>query len=182
MVGEMVEINIVKKAKEFATKAHGNINQRRKYTNEPYIVHPASVAKLVSDITDDEEMISAGWLHDVVEDTNITIEEIRKEFGNNIALLVSELTDISKPEDGNRKTRKQIDLEHISIASLRAKTIKLADLIDNSHSIAENDAKFAKIYMKEKKALLGVLKEGNNILYANAKFIVDEYFNKWEQK
>lgn len=171
-------ISLEQKAKEFASNAHGQINQRRKYTDEPYIVHPSNVVKLIKSIPHDEEMICAGWLHDVVEDTSNIIEEIYNEFGHGTALLVSELTDISRLEDGNRSVRKQIDLEHTRLASPRAKTIKLADLIDNSSSILKHDPRFAKVYMKEKIALLDVLKEGNQTLFKKAQNIVDDYIQQ----
>lgn len=162
---------MIRAARNFAEKAHEG--QTRKYTNEPYISHPVSVAMLVNDVESDSNMIAAALLHDVVEDTSLTIHDISKEFGNDIACLVDELTDISKPADGNRKARKEIDRMHTSKASDRAKTIKLADLIDNSKSIVEHDPKFAKVYIAEKKALLEVLTEGNILLFNLANRIVD---------
>ncbi|MCP4979548.1 MAG: bifunctional (p)ppGpp synthetase/guanosine-3',5'-bis(diphosphate) 3'-pyrophosphohydrolase [Gammaproteobacteria bacterium] len=163
------------KAKRFARLAHEAIGQCRKYTDEPYIVHPRAVAKLVSSVTDDEAMICAAWLHDVVEDTAVTIDEIRTEFGEDVAALVDDLSDVSRLEDGNRETRKRIDLEHTKTASARAKTVKLADLIDNTRSIAISDPGFAKTYMGEKRQLLKVLREGDRRLYAMATEIVEKY-------
>jgi (p)ppGpp synthase/HD superfamily hydrolase len=167
---------LINKARTYAKEAHETIGQVRKYTGDPYIVHPAAVAKLVSTVTDDVEMICAAWLHDVVEDTNKTIEDIEREFGEGIAELVENLTDISKPENGNRNTRKAIDLEHTRQASPRAKTVKLADLIDNSKTITQHDPKFAKVYMAEKRKLLEVLKEGDSGLYEIARSIVESYY------
>lgn len=163
-------------ARTFAKNAHASIDHRRKYTNEPYIVHPAAVAKLVATVTDDEQMICAAWLHDVVEDTPVTLFEIEQTFGHDVAALVEDLTDVSTREDGNRKVRKAMDRAHTAKASPRAKTIKLADLIDNSKSIAEHDPGFAKIYMREKRELLKVLKEGDATLYRRAEDIVKTYF------
>ena len=165
---------VVAKALVFAYKAHDG--QVRKYTGEPYIVHPIAVAALVASVTDNQDIIAAALLHDTVEDTDVTIEDIQREFGGYIAAWVSDLTDISKPEDGNRAIRKAIDLRHTARALPPAKTIKLADLIDNSKSILERDPNFAVYYMKEKRALLEVLKEGDKTLYAIAKKIVDDYF------
>ena len=90
-------MNIIKKARLFATVAHAAIGQRRKYTNEPYIVHPEEVAKLVTRYGGTENQIAAAWLHDVVEDTNITEDLIHQEFGDDIASLVCCLTDVSVP-------------------------------------------------------------------------------------
>ena len=117
----------------FAAKAHGD--QVRKYTGEPYINHPIEVARLVASVTDDCETISAAFLHDVIEDTLVEFADIVDAgFGRSIAILVDEVTDVSKLSDGNRAYRKNLDLEHLAKASDRAKTIKLADLIDNSAS------------------------------------------------
>ena len=159
---------IVKQAREFATVAHQRINHRRKYTKQPYEVHLKSVAHIVASVTDDEEMIAAAWLHDVVEDTPATLYDVEKEFGNSVAELVENLTDISKPGDGNRQLRKAIDKQHISRASQRAKTIKLADLIDNANDICRHDVEFAQLYLQEMNALLEVLDEGDTALYKRA--------------
>lgn len=93
-----------KKALQFAKKAH--TGQFRKYTGEPYIVHPVEVANLVRDYahTCHESMYCAALLHDTVEDTNTTIEDIRREFGDIITVFVEGLTDVSKPEAGNRES------------------------------------------------------------------------------
>ncbi|HUV85404.1 MAG TPA: HD domain-containing protein [Methanosarcinales archaeon] len=164
------------KAVAFAEKAHRG--QVRKYTSEPYINHPISVARLVKTVFNDGDSIAAALLHDVVEDTHFTIEDIYNGFGSIIACLVKDLTDTSKPSDGNREARKKIDRQHTSEASPRAKTIKLADIIDNMQSIAKHDPDFAKVYMAEKKALLKVLTEGNPILYKKAFDIITEYYDE----
>ncbi|MDH3762114.1 MAG: HD domain-containing protein [Gammaproteobacteria bacterium] len=169
---------MIKKASQFASAAHAAIDQRRKYSGEPYIVHPAAVAKLVTSVSDDEAMICAAWLHDVVEDTTVTIVEIEIEFGDDIASLVADLTDVSSPAVGNREARKLIDLKHTQAASPRAKTVKLADLIDNSSSIELHDPGFAKIYMAEKSRLLGVLQEGDQTLLAMATEIIEAYYKR----
>lgn len=157
-----------KLAKDFATHYHGIIDQRRKYTNEPYIVHPAAVVEIVRTVPHTKEMLAAAWLHDVVEDTPATIEEVRNTFGREVAALVEMLTDVSCHADGNRAKRKAIDLAHTAKASPEAKTIKLADLIDNTRSIVGRDQNFARVYLKEKERLLEVLKEGDATLWAQA--------------
>jgi hypothetical protein len=161
-------MNLVEKAKKFATTEHKRIDHQRKYTNQPYTSHLAAVAKTVASVTDDEEMIAAAWLHDVVEDTPATIYDIEKAFGSGVAGLVDSLTDISKPGDGNRQVRKAIDRKHTARASSRAKTIKLADLIDNAIDITRHDNKFADVYLREMSALLEVLDEGDSSLYKRA--------------
>jgi len=166
-----------KRAKDFATRWHESIDQKRKYTGEPYINHPAAVVELVRSVNHTEAMLCAAWLHDVVEDTPCTLDEVERVFGGTVSSLVEMLTDISKPSDGNRKIRKKIDRNHIAKASNDAKTIKLADLIDNSSSIAKYDPDFAKVYMKEKKLLLDVLVGGDKALFIKARDIVYNYFS-----
>ncbi len=168
---------MIEKARRFASKAHAAIDQRRRYTHEPYIVHPAAVAQLVAGVTDDEATICAAWLHDVVEDTPVTLDEIAFEFGTDVAALVFELTDVSTAADGDRQSRKQRDLRHLAAASAQAKTIKLADMIDNTRSIAQRDPTFANTYMAEKRRLLQVLHEGDRELYSIAREIIEAYFD-----
>ena len=156
------------RAKEFATLAHEKVGQKRKYTGEPYINHPAAVVELVRGVKHTNAMLCAAWLHDTVEDCGISLDEIERIFGFEVASLVDQLTDVSKPSDGNRATRKAIDRDHIAKATPEAKTIKLADLIDNTHSIVERDPSFARVYLKEKMLLLEVLREGDSALWNEA--------------
>ena len=157
---------IVQRAFEFATRAHEG--QVRKYTGVPYINHPCEVMGIVSTVEHDDAMLAAALLHDVVEDTDHTVDDIRAEFGDDVAELVSALTDVSVLTDGNRTARKAKDRARMAKASPRAKTIKLADLISNSVDIRANDPDFAKVYMSEKLLLLSVLQEGDKILLGNA--------------
>ena len=92
----------LQEAIEFATEAHGD--QKRKYTGEPYITHPIAVMEIVREVPHTEEMLMAAVLHDTVEDTPVTIEDIKTKFGTKVAELVDGLTDVSRPEHGNRKT------------------------------------------------------------------------------
>lgn len=165
----MVSISIVEKARVFATAAHAAVKQLRKYTNEPYIVHPAEVAGIVASVPHTTEMLAAAWLHDVVEDTGVTIDVIKTEFGDEVAELVGWLTDVSKPEDGPRWLRKRMDREHSAQAPAAAQTVKLADLISNSKSIMKHDEKFARVYLEEKRLLLEVLTRGDVELLTIAK-------------
>lgn len=168
-------MTLVETAQVFAGAAHRAVKQLRKYTNEPYIVHPAEVARIVATVPEaTEEMIAAAWLHDVVEDTGVTLDEIHLYFGADVAKLVFWLTDASKPEDGNRAARKAIDREHIAKAPAEAQTIKLADLISNTKSIVEHDPAFAVIYLEEKKMLLDVMTRGDARLMAEARKHIGE--------
>lgn len=167
-------MDIKERARVFATAAHAAVGQQRKYTKEPYIVHPTEVATIVMTVPGaTDEMIAAAYLHDVVEDTGVTIEDVAAEFGEEVAELVGWLTDVSGPEDGNRASRKAKDREHTASAPAAAQTVKLADLISNSASILAHDPNFAVTYLKEKRLLLEVLTKGDPGLHSQCKHIVD---------
>ena len=161
--------DIVARADAFAAKAHSAINHKRKYTGDDYIVHPREVAAIVASVPHTPEMLAAALLHDTVEDTGVGIETIRAEFGAVVAGLVADLTDVSTPGGGNRAIRKGIDLAHTAGASPSAKTIKLADLLSNTASIVAHDPGFARVYLKEKAAMLEVMTDGDATLLARAK-------------
>lgn len=149
-------------ALEFARKAHEG--QQRKYTNEPYIEHPKRVAGIVRTVPHSEEMICAAYLHDVVEDTPVSHEDIEKRFGKKVAKLVHELTDEFMKENYpglNRKERKKRETARQADISPEAKTIKLADVIDNTRDIIKNDKNFARRYIPEMEALVESLQGGN---------------------
>lgn len=162
-------MDVVERARVFATAAHAAVAQLRKYTMEPYIVHPAEVVSIVRSVPHTEAMLAAAWLHDTVEDTGVTLETVRAEFGDEVATLVGWLTDVSRPEQGNRAVRKAIDRAHSAAAPAEAQTIKLADLISNTRSIMEHDEKFARTYLEEKRLLLEVMTKGDATLMAIAR-------------
>ena len=146
---------VVGLAVAIATAAHAA--QTRRYTGEPYVEHAIAVARKVASVFPDTLCVTAAVLHDVVEDTDITVEDLRDwrlGLGPFVTCLVGDLTDVSRPEDGNRATRKAIDRAHTARAAPRAKLVKLADLIENSRSIFEHDPGFAPTYAIEKQALL----------------------------
>ena len=166
---ELGGMDIVRKAQVYAMAAHAAVGQKRKYTGEPYIVHPGEVASIVASVPGSTpDMVAAAWLHDVIEDTGCTFTDVHMAFGIDIATLVGWLTDVSKPEDGPRWYRKKLDREHTAQAPAEAQTIKLADLISNSRSIMQHDPKFAKVYLEEKRLLLEVLTRGDAGLHARA--------------
>lgn len=138
----------------FAKAAHAG--QKRKYTGEPYHSHVLSVHRILLDLYPEAtlQMEAAALLHDVVEDTAVTIELVEESFNEEVARLVSWLTDVSTPEDGNRQRRKDLDRRHIELAPAEAQIVKCADVIDNTASIAEHDPSFAKVYLNEVEALL----------------------------
>lgn len=165
---EQAPDDVIKRARRYATEAHSRINHRRKYSLEPYDVHLKDVAEIVASAGGDPEMVAAAWLHDVVEDTPASFLDIEREFGPELAELVMELTDVSRPSDGNRATRKAIDRARLAGVSGRAKTVKLADLIDNCRDVCKHDPEFARVYLTEMASLLEVLAEGDQTLYRRA--------------
>lgn len=161
-------VDITHNAFAFAMiKHHG---QERKYTGEPYIIHPIMVASIVKNNGGDKNMIAAAFLHDVLEDTDATADQLVHHFNADVANLVIELTDVFvKPEQGNRKQRKLLERARLSEISPRAQTVKLADIIDNTDSIVEHDPNFAKVYLAEIAETLDVLTKGNPKLLEFAK-------------
>jgi (p)ppGpp synthase/HD superfamily hydrolase len=162
-------MNTVERAKVFATAAHAAVGQTRKYTGEPYVVHPIEVACIVENAGGTEAMVAAALLHDVLEDTGVTFDLLVEQFGSEVAELVLWLTDVSKPEDGNRSTRKALDRQHSAAAPAAAQTVKVADLISNTRSIVAHDPGFAKTYLEEKRLLLDVLTKADPLLLTVAR-------------
>lgn len=140
--------------------------QVRKYTGLPYINHPMAVMFILAKMKLPVELLQAALLHDVIEDCGATAQDLLdKGFTSKVVGMVVELSDVSVPSDGNRATRKSIDREYLSKASDDSKTVKLADIIDNTRSIVEHDKKFARVYLQECMLLMEVLKGGDESLY-----------------
>lgn len=165
--------SILEEALRFATQAHNG--QVRKYTGEPYIVHPIAVADMVRSVDLDDEVIAAALLHDVVEDCDVAIEEISERFGARVAQFVNEVTNRSTPGDGNRKARTALDRAHVWKASPEAKSIRLADMIDNTRSIIPRDPSFARVYLKEIELALPGLSEGDPSLWSRVRKIISTF-------
>jgi (p)ppGpp synthase/HD superfamily hydrolase len=163
---------LVEKASAFAIAAHEGIHQTRS-TGEPYWTHPQSVAGIVSEYTSDPEVIAAAWLHDTVEDTPTTLETLKSEFGPRVASLVDDLTNVAPPDCPTREQKITLNREHSAKASPDAKTVKLADVLHNLSDADDCDKDWARKYIREKKLLLEVLKEGDSKLWARVKERID---------
>ena len=158
---------MLERAIQFATQAHKG--QYRKYTHDPYITHPLAVMEIVRGVPGHtQEMLAAAVLHDVVEDTDVSLSDIKSEFGDQVARLVSYLTDISVPEDGNRLKRKRKDAQWYAQGPAEAQTIKVADFIDNTWDIAQNAPKFWEVYKMEKMYALDLLQKADTELWHRA--------------
>ena len=149
-------MNLIERADQFAFAAHDG--QMRKYVGEAYIEHPRRVALAVQELGLPDHAVAAALLHDTVEDCDVTREDIRANFGDDVAHLVHLLTD---DEPGNRKTRKQAQRTRFILAqglpSMLAHTIKACDLVDNGPSIQHHDPKFWLVFRQEAILLRNVL-------------------------
>lgn len=155
-------------AYNFARRAHDSVAQVRAYTGEPYIVHPVEVACIVAAVPHSREMLMASLLHDVVEDTPVSLDEIRARFGSEVAVLVGWLTKSATQADGAREARARIELARLAQAPGGAHTIKTADILANCTSLPELDPRRAERYLPEKLELLEVLVRGDEALRCRA--------------
>ena len=136
----------------FAVKAHAGTERRGK--GYPYIVHPLEAVEIVATMTADQELLAAAALHDTVEDTDVTVEQIREQFGDRVAALVAAETDEIPGQAGNDvmagsdrpseaetwHTRKQAAIDRLSKASREAKMVALGDKLSNMRAIARDYA------------------------------------------
>src|SRR5258708_13169351 len=120
-------------AAQFAAEKHAT-QKRKGAAQEPYINHLIEVAHLIAGSSDtlDTELVMAGFLHDTVEDTGVTLAELAQRFGNDVASLVAEVTD---DKSLPKETRKALQVQNAAKKSPRAQTLKLADKISNLRSI-----------------------------------------------
>ena len=127
---------VIRKAYEFALKAHGD--QKRK-SGEPYIIHPLEVAYIITTLELDDESICAALLHDVVEDTDVTREDIEREFGPNVLELVDGVTKLGKIASYVDKEEQQVENYRkffMAMAKdIRVLMIKLADRLHNMRTL-----------------------------------------------
>ena len=159
---------LVQQAASFAFDKHRN--QRRKGPKQlPYFVHPLEVAVTLSWAWQDEYTVAAGFLHDVVEDCDVDPQEIANLFGNRVAYLVAQVTNVTKKGDGNRAERQAREREHLSQAWGEARNIKLADVMCNARDIVTDEPAFAPTYLAEKRLLLPEIRIGSHpVLYGLA--------------
>lgn len=187
----MLDSDILSKVKSFAEQAHGN--QMRKYAGERYINHLERVMKTSREYTQEVTVLSAALLHDVLEDTPISEEQLLS-FLNTImdeqqarrtVKLVRELTDVfikKNYPDVNRRTRRTREAERLGTVSPDAQTVKYADIIDNVIDLGSANTDFALIFMRECKEILKHANQGDPVLHDRAVKTVDDclrdYFNK----
>ncbi|HYE56246.1 MAG TPA: HD domain-containing protein [Chitinophagaceae bacterium] len=168
---------VLEHIRNFADKAHGD--QMRRYTDDRYIVHPVRVMEMCSRYTSRLPVLAAALLHDVLEDTSVTRQQLLQFLhtlmptadATETVKLVIDLTDVytkAKYPQWNRRKRKDKEAARMGRIHPDAQTIKYADIIDNTPEITREDPDFAKRYVSECKALLRKMTAGHPELYQEA--------------
>ena len=141
MANKPLDTQLLDRAIVFAVKAHAGTERRGK--GFPYIVHPMEAMEIVATMTPDQELLAAAALHDTVEDTDVTVEQIRAEFGARVASLVAaESDDVVEgvSEEDSWHARKQAAIDRLARASHDAKMVALGDKLSNMRAIARDYA------------------------------------------
>ena len=141
MANKPLNTELLDRAIVFAVKAHAGTERRGK--GYPYIVHPLEAVEIVATMTADQELLAAAALHDTVEDTDVTVEDIRAAFGDRIASLVADESDEMPEgvsEEDSWHSRKQAAISRLSRASHDAKMVALGDKLSNMRAIARDYA------------------------------------------
>lgn len=131
----MADFSVIRAAYEYAEKAH---RDQKRFSGEPYIVHPLEVAKILAELELDQETIVAGLLHDVIEDTGLTLDNMKERFGAEIALLVDGVTKLSRIEFKSKEEQQAENLRKMFLAmakDIRVILIKLADRLHNLRTL-----------------------------------------------
>ena len=139
MANKPLDTTLFDSATRFAVEAHAGTERRGK--GFPYIIHPMEAAAIVATITPDPEILAAAILHDVVEDTDCTVDELRREFGDRIAELVASesedpMADLS--EEASWHARKQAAIDRLAQAPHDAKIVAMGDKLSNMRAIARD--------------------------------------------
>ncbi|MBQ7423138.1 MAG: HD domain-containing protein [Prevotella sp.] len=157
MANKPLDTRLLDRAIVFAVRAHAGTERRGK--GFPYIVHPMEAVEIVATMTKDQELLAAAVLHDTVEDTDTTVEQIRTEFGDRIASLVASESDIvvdGVNEEDSWHARKQAAIDRLARASHDAKIVALGDKLSNMRAIArdyaqQGDALWNLFHVKDRK-------------------------------
>lgn len=126
-------------AAKFAIDAHAGVERRGK--GFPYIIHPMEATAIVATMTNDEELLAAAMLHDVVEDTDTSVEDIQRLFGDRVAYLVANESDIEiagKSVSDSWRERKEYAINRLKKASREVKMVALGDKLSNMRAIARD--------------------------------------------
>ena len=141
MANKPLDTELLDRAIVFAVRAHAGTERRGK--GFPYIVHPMEAVEIVATMTSDQELLAAAALHDTVEDTDTTVEQIREEFGDRVASIVAAESDEphqSRDSIENWRARKQAAMDRLARAPRDAKMVALGDKLSNMRAIARDYA------------------------------------------
>ena len=141
MANHPIDTSLLDRAIIYAVRAHAGTERRGK--GFPYIVHPMEAMAIVATLTADQELLAAAALHDVVEDTALTVEDIRAEFGDRVAELVEAESDKfveGVSESDSWRTRKQAAIDRLAEAPLEVKMVAMGDKLSNMRAIARDYA------------------------------------------
>lgn len=141
MANKPLNTALLDRAIIFAVQAHAGTERRGK--GYPYIVHPLEAVEIVATMTTDQELLAAAALHDTVEDTDVTVEQVKAEFGERIASLVADESDEKfdgVSEEASWHRRKQAAIDRLSRASHDAKVVAMGDKLSNMRAIARDYA------------------------------------------
>lgn len=141
MTNKAIDTKLLDRAIVFAVRAHAGTERRGK--GFPYIVHPLEAVEIVATMTADQELLAAAVLHDTVEDTDTTMEQIRAEFGERVAEIVAaESDEAHESQDSieNWRKRKQAAIDRLARASRDTKMVALGDKLSNMRAIARDYA------------------------------------------
>ena len=141
MANKPLDTSLLDRAILFAVRAHAGTERRGK--GFPYIVHPMEAMEIVATMTADQELLAAAVLHDTVEDTDVTVERLRAEFGDRIAGLVAAESDVfveGVSEEDSWHARKQAAIDRLARAPHDAKMVALGDKLSNMRAIARDYA------------------------------------------
>lgn len=190
MANKYLDTELLDKAIIFAVQAHHNTERRGK--GFPYIVHPLEAVEIVATISSDQELLAAAALHDTIEDTDVTVEQIRELFGERIASLVHEESDQfteGVSEEDSWHDRKQAAINRLASASRDAKIVAMGDKLSNMRAIwrdfqVKGDALWDIFHVKDKashewhyRGLAASLSElSGTFAYQEFKRLIDEVF------
>ena len=135
--GRSYDMKLLDQAYELAAKAHDGQMRR---SGEPYICHPLSVADILIDLGMDSESLAAALMHDVVEDTGVTLDEVRAKFGPEVALLVDGVTKLTKLQFSNVEDRQAENLRKMLLAMSQDVRVMIIKLCDRLHNMRTGDA------------------------------------------
>ena len=141
MANQPLDTSLFDRAVNFAVKAHSGTERRGK--GFPYIIHLMEAVEIVATITPDQELLSAAMLHDTVEDTPVTVDDLRKEFGDRVASIVEAESDVHNEGESEHESwhrRKQEAIDRITAAPMEAKIVALGDKLSNMRAIARDYA------------------------------------------